>query len=132
MLVEHENQHAGASPARATGSEARGGFLALPQLFSAVVHLDSERAVVILRGELDLMNVGALVDCLAGIVPAINEVALDFAELDFIECSGLYAIASAAKAATALGGSLSICSPRPQPQRLLDLVNFEQILVSRS
>jgi anti-anti-sigma factor len=96
------------------------------------VHLDADRAVVMLRGELDLMSVAALVDCFAGIAPPVDEVVLDLAELDFIECSGLHAIAAGAQAAAALGASLSIRSPCPQPQRLLDLVNVERIVANPS
>ena len=57
---------------------------------------------------------------------------LDFAELDFIECAGLHAIAAATQATVAHGGSWSIRSPRPQLRRLLNLVNFEQILANHS
>jgi anti-anti-sigma factor len=95
------------------------------------VHLDADRAVVLLRGELDLMSVAVLVDCFAGRAPAVEEVVLDFTELDFIECSGLNAIAAATQAA-AQGGSLSIRFPRPQSQRLLNLVNFERIVANHS
>jgi anti-anti-sigma factor len=132
MRVEHKPQPAGGRAAPATGSDARGGFPALPQLFTAAVQLDADQAVVMLRGELDLMSVAVLVDCFAGIAPPIHEVVLDFAELDFIECSGLNAIAAATQAAVAHGGSLSIRSPRLQLQRLLNLINFEQIMVSHS
>ncbi len=85
-----------------------------------------------LRGELDLMSVAALVDCFARIAAPIHEVVLDFAELDFIECAGLHAIAAATQVTVARGGSWSIRSPRPQLQRLLDLVNFEQIVANHS
>jgi anti-anti-sigma factor len=132
MRVEHKPQPAGGRAAPAIGSDACRGFPALPRPFTAVVHLDADRAVVVLRGELDLMSVAVLVDCFAGIAPAVEEVVLDFAELDFIECSGLYAIAAATQEAVARGGSLSIRSLRSQPQRLLNLVNFEQIGVRHS
>jgi anti-anti-sigma factor len=137
MRVEHTTQPACelASPAigsaLAAASRPGPGFPALPRLFTVAVHLDADRAVVMLRGELDLMSVAVLVDCFAGIAPAVEEVVLDFAELDFIECSGLNAIAAATQAA-AYGGSLSIRSPRPQSQRLLNLVNFEQIVANHS
>jgi anti-anti-sigma factor len=132
MRVEHTTQPAGGRAAPATGSDARSGFPALPQLFTAAVQLDADRAVVMLRGELDLMSVAVLVDCFAGIAAPIHEVVLDFAELDFIECAGLHAIAAATQAAVARGGSLSIRSPGPQLQRLLNLVNFERIVASHS
>jgi anti-anti-sigma factor len=131
MRVEYKPQPAGGRAVTATGSDARSGVPALPRLFTAAVHLDADRAVVMLRGELDLMSVAVLVDCFAGIAPAVREVVLDFAELDFIECSGLNAIAAATHAA-AHDGSLSIRSPSPQSERLLNLVNFEQIVANHS
>jgi len=128
MRVEHATQPAGVCAAPATGPDARSGFPALPQLFTAAVQLDAERAVVMLRGELDLMSVAVLVDCFARIAPPIHEVVLDFAELDFIDGCGLRAIADAAQQVVAYGGSVSIRSPGPQIQRLLELVHFEQIV----
>jgi anti-anti-sigma factor len=126
MLVEHKTQPAEELAAYAAGLKAHNGSPAAPLLFTAAVQLDADRAVVVLRGELGLMSVGALVECFAGIAPAINRVVLDLAEFDFIECSGLHAIAAAAEAVAADGGLLSVCSPRPQSRRLFDLVNFEQ------
>jgi anti-anti-sigma factor len=128
MLVEHKTEPAGVCAELATGSDAGNGFSVPTPLFTAAIHFDANRAVVTLRGELDLMSVAVLVDCFAGIAPTIDEVVLDFAELDFIDCAGLNAIAAAAQAMAAHGGSLSIRSPRPQSQRVLDLVNFEQIV----
>ena len=130
MLVERETHPSGRRAAPVSGTCS--GFLAQPQLFSVAVRLDDDRAVVMLRGELDLMGVADLVDCFAGITPAVEEIVLDFAGLDFIECSGLHAIAVAAHTVMAHGGLLSICSLRPQSQRLLDLTNFEQIVASCS
>jgi anti-anti-sigma factor len=130
--MEHTTQTAGVHLAPETGSKARDSLPVSSQLFTAAVQRSADRAVVVLRGELDLMSVGALVDCLAEIAYAVKEVVLDFAELDFIECSGLNAIAAATQALAAHGGSLSIRCPCQQAQRLLDLVNFEQIVAEPS
>jgi hypothetical protein len=51
MRVENTTQPAGGRAAPATGPDARSGFPALPQLFTAVVQLDADRAVVMLRGD---------------------------------------------------------------------------------
>jgi anti-anti-sigma factor len=63
-----------------------------------------------------------------GIACAVEKLVLDFAELDFIDGSGLHAIAAACQQVTARGGSVSIRSSRPQIQRLLELVDFKQIV----
>jgi hypothetical protein len=79
------------------------------------------------------MSVGVLVDCFAGIAPAINEMMLDFAELDFIECSRTArGRAVTTQAMAERRGTLRIRSPRPRSQRLLNLVNFEQLVASNS
>ena len=81
-----------------------------------------------LNGELDVASIAILIDCFMGIASAIEEVVLDLIELDFIDGSGLSAIAVVAQQIAAYGGSVSIRSPRPQIQRLLDLVDFKQIV----
>ena len=81
-----------------------------------------------LHGELDVASIAILLDCFIGIAFAVDEVTLDFAELDFIDGCGLRTIAAAAQQVAAYGGSVNIRSPRPQIQRLLELVDFKQIV----
>jgi anti-anti-sigma factor len=131
MFVEHEAQPAVPDAAVATGSNVRNDFRAPP--FAAFAHLEGDRAIVMLNGELDMASTAILIDsilidCFVGIAFAVEEVVLDFAELDFIDGSGLHAIAAVAQQVTAYGGSVSIRSPRPQIQRLLEAVDFEQIV----
>jgi anti-anti-sigma factor len=128
MQVEDETRPAGQRVAVATRSDARNDFRAPPPPFTAFAHLEGDKATVKLHGELDLASIAILIDCFAGIAFAVKEVVLDFAELDFIDCCGLRAIADAAPQVTAYGGSVSIRSPRPQVQRLLELVDFKQIV----
>jgi anti-anti-sigma regulatory factor len=127
MRVEYTIQPSCGRAAPAAGLDARSGFSALPQPFAAAVRLDADRAVVTLRGALDLMSVTALVDRFVRIAAPIHEVVLDF-----IECTGLHAIAAATHAKVARGGSWNIRSSRPHLQRLLNLVNFEEIVTNRS
>jgi anti-anti-sigma factor len=133
MLVEQETQSAVPDAAVLTGSDDRNHFRSPPPPFSAFAHLEGDRAIVILHGELDLGGIAILIDsilidCFVRIAFAVEEVVLDFAELDFIDGSGLHAIAAISQQVTAGGGSVSIRSPRPQIQRLLELVDFEQIV----
>jgi anti-anti-sigma factor len=133
MFVEHEAQPAVPDAAIATGSNARYDLRAPPPPFTAFAHLEGDRAIVMLNGELDMASItilidSILIDCLVGTTFAVEEVVLDFAELDFIDGSGLHAIATVVQQVTAQGGSVSIRSPRPQIQRLLEIVNFKQIV----
>jgi anti-anti-sigma factor len=130
MFVEHEAQPAVLDAAVATGSNARYDLRASPLPFTAFAHLEGDRAIVMLNGELDMASIAILIDsilidCFVGTTFAVEEVVLDFAELDFIDGSGLYAIAAIA---TAYRGSVSIRSPCPQIKRLLELVDFKQIV----
>jgi anti-anti-sigma factor len=132
MFVEHEAQPA-VPTAVATGSTARYDLRASSLPFTAFAHLEGYRAIVMLNGELDMTSIAILIDsilidCFVGTTFAVEEVVLDFAELDFIDGSGLYAIAAIAKQVAVYRGSMSIRSPRPQIKRLLELVDFKQIM----
>jgi len=133
MPVEQKTQSSVQDAAVLTGSDDRSDFRSPPPPFSAFAHLEDDRAIVMLRGELDAGGIeilidSILIDCFIGVAFAIEEVVLDFAELDFIDGSGLHAIAAICQQVTAAGGSVSIRSPRPQVQRLLELVDFKQIV----
>jgi anti-anti-sigma factor len=133
MLVEHETQPVSPDAVVATGSDARNDLLVSPQSFTAFAHLEGDRAIVMLNGELDMASIAILIDsilidCFVRTMFAVEEVVLDFAELDFIDGSGLHAIAAVVQQVTAQGGSVSIRSPRPQIQRLLEIVDFKQIV----
>jgi len=132
MLIEHETQFAAPDAAVSMGLDPRSDFRSSLQPFSAFTHLEGDRAIVMLHGELDVGGIAILIDsilidCFMGI-SFVVEVVLDFAELDFIDGSGLHAIAAISQQVTAVGGAVSIRSPRPQVRRLLELVDFKQIV----
>ena len=133
MLVEHEAQPAVSDAVVATGSNARQDLRVWSTPFTAFAHLEGDRAIIMLNGELDMASIAILIDsilidCFVGIAFVVEEVVLDFAGLDFIDGSGLRAIAAAAQQVTDYGGSVSIRSPRPQIQRLLEIVDFRQVV----
>ena len=128
MQVEHKTRSAGWRKPTATRLDARTGLRDWSPPFTAFAHIEGDTAIVVLHGELDVASIAVLIDCFMGIAFAVDEVVLDFAELDFIDGCGLRAIADAAQQVVAYGGSVSIRSPGPQIQRLLELVHFEQIV----
>lgn len=128
MQVEPQPRPAGQPVVVATRSDACNAFRASSPPFTAFARLEGDKATVMLHGELDLASVAILIDCFAGIAFAVEEVVLDCTDLDFIDACGLRAIANAAQQVTAYGGSVSIHSPRPQVQRLLEIVDFKQIM----
>lgn len=128
MQVEHKTRPAGWRTTTATRSDTRTGFRGWSPPFTAFAHIEGNSAIVMLNGELDVASVAVLIDCFMGIAFAVDQVVLDFAELDFIDGCGLSSIAAASQQVAAYGGSVSIRSPRPQIQRLLELVDFKQIV----
>ncbi len=79
-------------------------------------------------GELDMASIAVLVDSLVGIAFVVEELVLDFSELEFIDACGLGTIASTVRQVRAYGGSVRIRSPSPGIGRLLDIVDFKQIV----
>jgi len=133
MFVEDQAQPTERRKAAAAESNARNDFRASAPSFTAFAHLEGDRAIVMLHGELDVSSIAILVDsilidCFMGIAVTLDEVVLDFSELDFVDGSGLHAIAVAAQQVAAYGGSLSIRSPRTQIQRMLEILDFRQIV----
>jgi anti-anti-sigma factor len=100
----------------------------VPPFTAAAFHLDAQRVVVTLHGELDLMSVPVLVGCLEEIEPSVRELVFDFAGLQFIDCAGLHAIAHAAHGLAVNGGSVTIRSARPNSRRLLELLRFDRLV----
>ncbi len=90
--------------------------------FGVTVSFEAAQALVVLRGELDIVSSPVLVSRLARL--QLEKVTLDFAGLDFIDCSSLRVIVWLAATTQAV----AIRAPRPQARRLLDLVGFEQIV----
>jgi anti-anti-sigma factor len=93
-----------------------------------MTRLEGNAAIVMFHGELDMASIDVLVDSLVGIAFIVDELVLDFAELEFIDACGLRTIASTVQQVMAYGGSVSIRSPSPRIERLLELVDFKQIV----
>lgn len=130
MNVENKAQPVAGRMETADVAMARNGVRALhpPDPFAASVRLEGDRAVVKCRGELDIASISTLSECLVGIAFVVHNLVLDFAELEFVDTHGLRMIASTIQQMWAYGGSVSIRSPSPHIERLLDLVNFDQIV----
>jgi anti-anti-sigma factor len=124
--VENETQPIGAHKAAATNNGLRSP--PPPPPFTAMTRLEGNTAVVMFHGELDVASIAVLVSSLVGIAFVVEELMLDFSELEFIDACGLRTIASTVQQVRAYGGSVSIRSPNPTIERLLDLVDFKQIV----
>lgn len=86
-------------------------------------------ALVMLAGELDVSNVGQLYEQLAQLTrEGVRHIALNLAELEFIDSTGLSAIIAAHKRAEALGGELIIFSPSQSIRRLFTVTGIDTYL----
>jgi anti-sigma B factor antagonist len=77
------------------------------------------RVVVALRGELDIAGAAGTAAALAALAAREGEIIIDLAGLEFIDCSGLAALAGVRRKARQAGGDVVLAAPQPQLQRIL-------------
>ena len=80
--------------------------------------------IVALRGELDVADATEVVAAFAMIVARQPEVIVDLAGLEFIDSSGVAALARARKLARHAGGDLLLAAPRRAVLRVLTLTRL--------
>jgi anti-sigma B factor antagonist len=84
--------------------------------------------VVALRGELDISGAAIIERALAGAAASRSRVIVDLAELAFIDCRCVYALAPAWNQARQAGGDLLLASPRGLVLRILSLTGLTDLL----
>jgi anti-anti-sigma factor len=77
------------------------------------------RVVVALRGELDIAGAAGAAAALTALAARAGQIIIDLAGLEFIDCSGLAALAGVRRQARQAGGDVLLAAPQPQPQRIL-------------
>ena len=77
------------------------------------------RAVVALRGELDVADAASAAAALTAVAVRARELIVDLAGLEFIDSSGLAALVVARKQARKAGGDLLLAAPQDQVLRVL-------------
>jgi anti-sigma B factor antagonist len=79
-----------------------------------------------LVGELDTSNVGQLYEELADLNrEGVRPIAINLAELDFVDSTGLSALIAAHKRAEAQGGELILFSPSRDIRRLFEVTGID-------
>jgi anti-sigma B factor antagonist len=88
-----------------------------------VIHDDGARAVVVVRGEIDVASCPAL----NGIVADLTcpEIVLDLAEVTFMDSSGLAALLRAERRARELGGRLLLRAPSRAVLDVLQMTHLD-------
>ena len=96
------------------------------------IHIDhdGDRAVVTVRGEIDLYTAPQLEDVLRGASSASDAplVIVDLSGVRFMDSTGLGALVRARQRILDLGGRLTVASPSPQVRRLLDITGLAEVL----
>jgi anti-sigma B factor antagonist len=89
-------------------------------------HLSTRRGngyvKVALRGELDLADAADVTEALIAAVSRGPLVLVDMSGLNFIDVSGVYALAVAREQARKAGGDLHLCAPRSQALKILGVL----------
>ncbi len=97
--------------------------------FRIDVKHESDRAVLLLYGELDLASAPVLEGELDGIdLAKTAAVVLDLQGLDFIDSTGLRMILASQERLRELGGTFAITRGSPQVQRLLAITRADEHL----
>ena len=89
--------------------------------------------IVALRGELDLADAVSVAAALAALAERAPEIIVDLAGLEFIDSSGVAALARGRAHARRAGGDLRLAAPQQQVLRVLTLIRlFEAFPVHAS
>jgi anti-sigma B factor antagonist len=99
------------------------------QAFTLATQVEDQSAVVQVTGELDLQTAPRLRDELVALVNGgITELVLDFAELDFIDSSGLSVLIMALKRLRERGGELRLRSVPSRACRVLEASGLDRVI----
>ena len=82
------------------------------------------RSVVALRGELDSADAVAVAAALAAVAAREPQIIVDLAGLEFIDSSGVAALARGRRQARLAGGDLVLAAPRQKVLRVLAVVRL--------
>lgn len=87
------------------------------------------RAVVSVRGDVDLATADRLRDALEQALALSNRLQVDVTEMTFIDSTGLSALVWGHRQAAEAGGALTLRGPSPMLRRLLELTRLGTVLV---
>jgi anti-sigma B factor antagonist len=101
-----------------------------PEPFSVTVGQDGARAVVTVRGELDLATAPQLESALLPGLRDGGSAVLDLRGLEFMDSTGVRVIVAAHLAAQELGGSLAVVRTEPDGPiaRVLEISGLDTVL----
>ena len=92
-------------------------------------HTSDGKAVVKVRGEVDLVTCDELRRALDSALQISTHAVVDLTDLSFIDSSGLSVLVDAHRKARDAGGVLVVRNPSPMLRRLLDITRLDTLLV---
>ena len=96
-----------------------------------VTDLGDGIAIVHLEGRLNMVTAARLREVVsAAVAKGYSRLAVDLADVEFIDSSGLGALISGLKTARLAGGDLRIAAPTDQVKLVLQLTNMERVLTA--
>jgi anti-anti-sigma factor len=105
------------------------GVLSVSDLLETEIETEGTHAVVVLAGEVDISTVGKLYEELAELARAnVCHIALNVAEVTFIDSTGLSLLVTEHKRAESMNGELLVFSPTLQLVRLLQITGLDAYL----
>jgi anti-anti-sigma factor len=105
------------------------GVLSASDLLETEIETEGTHAVVVLAGEVDISTVGKLYEELAELARAnVCHIALNVAEVTFIDSTGLSLLVTEHKRAESMNGELLVFSPTLQLVRLLQITGLDAYL----
>ena len=100
-----------------------------PPLVIDVTELSRGTFVAAVLGEMDIATSPELLSRLSTVRgPAPFHVLVDLSELTFTDSTGIKALVSSAKDLETRGGSLIVCAPMPNVQRVFDIVQLSEVV----
>jgi anti-sigma B factor antagonist len=98
-------------------------------LFDSEVRRSNDHALITLVGELDTSTAGTLYELLAQLAAeGVRHIALNLAQLTFIDSTGISVVVTEHKRAESMGGELIILSACPRVRRVFELTGLGDYL----
>lgn len=94
--------------------------------------IDGQHVVIALSGEIDLANVDALPDAIAGAIGRDSSVRIDIADVTFLDSSLLRLLLICEASCARRGVELKVRNPTDQARRIFELTRLTSLLESRS
>jgi anti-sigma B factor antagonist len=89
----------------------------------------SDHALVTAVGEIDAATAGSVDDAVAAaLAEGHRRVLLDFAQVTFIDSTGLGVLVKSHRAAEAAGATFAVVHPTPQTRKLIGVLGLDQLL----